>query len=221
MGVIIRQSFKASLSNYVGVVLGFLNMFILFPLFFEPEEMGAIRLFIELGTVLSAFALIGTNSSINRFFPYFKTIDQNNHGFFFWVLIIPMLGFAFLMTFLFIFGNQFFPFLNENALQYKALFPMLICLIFANIFIIVTEVSCANHGRIAVPNFSKEVLMRILIIASGSLFYFKIVSFNTCVWLIAFSYLSTMMLNVFYLKTLTKINLKPDLKFLNENKKLK
>jgi O-antigen/teichoic acid export membrane protein len=30
-----------------------------------------------------------------------------------------------------------------------------------------------------------------------------------------------MMLNVFYLKTLTKINLKPDLKFLNENKKLK
>lgn len=221
MGIIIRQSFKASISNYVGVFLGFINMFILFPLFFSPEEMGAVRLFMELGTVLAAFALFGTNSSINRFFPYFKTNDQKHHGFFFWVLLIPSIGFLLLTVTLFLFGTEFFLFINENALQYKGLFPMLICLIFSNIFIIVSEVSCANHGKIAITNFSKEILMRVLIIVSASLYYFKLINFETCIWLIALSYAVTMILNIFYLRSLTKINLRPDIQFLNRNKKLK
>ena len=178
MGVIIRQSFKASLSNYVGVGLGFISLIFLFPLFFTPKELGAYRLFIELGGVLSAFALMGTNSSINRFFPYFKTKDQKHNGFFFWVFSIPAVGFFLLMLFFLFFGEQFFVFINEDALQYKELFPMFILLIIANIYIAVTEVSCANHGRIAVTNFSKEVLMRLLIIAGGALFYFKIIDFT-------------------------------------------
>jgi O-antigen/teichoic acid export membrane protein len=220
MGLIIRQSFKASISNYLGFALGFLSLFILFPLFFTPVELGAVRLFIELGSVLSAFALMGTNSSINRFFPYFKTADQKHHGFFFWALVIPAIGFLFLTLILFISGDSFFVFLNENALEYKSLFPMLICLIFINVYIMVTEVSCANHGRIALTNFSKEVVMRIFIVLSGCLFYFKIISFDTCIWLIVASYGITLILNFFFLSRLTAINLRPDFNFLKENKKL-
>jgi O-antigen/teichoic acid export membrane protein len=108
MGVIIRQSFKASISNYIGVVLGFISLIFLFPLFFTPKELGAYRLFIELGGVLSAFALMGTNSSINRFFPYFKTNDQKHHGFFFWAFTIPAIGFILLMIFFLFFGQSFF-----------------------------------------------------------------------------------------------------------------
>jgi O-antigen/teichoic acid export membrane protein len=78
VGVIARQGFKASISNYIGMGLGFLSLFILFPKFFEPEKLGAIRLFIELGTVLSALGLMGTHYSINRFFPYFKTQDLSS-----------------------------------------------------------------------------------------------------------------------------------------------
>ena len=80
MGVIIRQGFKAALSNYIGMGLGFLSLFILLPLFYTPEKLGAVRLFIELGTVLSSFALIGTHYSINRFFPFFKTADEKHHA---------------------------------------------------------------------------------------------------------------------------------------------
>lgn len=82
MGVIIRQGFKAAISNYIGMVLGFVSMFVLFPLYYPTKELGAIRIFIELATVLSAFALMGTHYSVNRFFPFFKTNDQTHHGFF-------------------------------------------------------------------------------------------------------------------------------------------
>lgn len=220
MGLIARQSFKASISNYIGFVLGFISLLLLFPLFFTPEQLGAYRLFIELGGMLSAFALLGTNSSINRYFPYFKTEDQKHHGFFFWVFLLPLIGFAILLLLFFVFGDAFFVFINENALRYRNMFPMFVVLIFANIFIVVSEVSYANHGRIALTNFSKEVILRILIIISGCLYYYKFVDFYTCIWFVVIAYVLTFLLNIFFLAKLTKVNLKPDFIFLIENKKL-
>jgi hypothetical protein len=73
--------------------LAFASLFLLFPLFFEPEELGAIRLLLESGAVMSTFALLGTNYSINRFFPYFRTEDKKHHGFFFWVFVTPAFGY--------------------------------------------------------------------------------------------------------------------------------
>ena len=74
MGIIIRQSFKASLSNYIGVIIGFASLIYFFPKFFTPSELGAIRLLIELGAIIGSFGLFGTTYSINRFFPYFKNL---------------------------------------------------------------------------------------------------------------------------------------------------
>lgn len=221
MGVIIRQGFKASITNYIGMVLGFLSLFLLFPLFYEPKQVGAIRLFLELGTVLSSFALLGTHYSINRFFPSFKTSDQKHHGFFFWAFIFPFTGFLLLLSVLAIGGNDIFLFLNKDALKYKELFPMLLVLVFIILYQVITEVSCANHGRIAVPNFMKEVIMRSLIILAGFAYYAGIVNFNQSVWLIVMAYFIALAGNFWFLNKLTLINLKPDLQFLKSNKILK
>lgn len=221
MGVIIRQGFKAALSNYIGMGLGFLSLFILFPLFYEPKELGAIRLFIELGTVLSAFSLMGTHYSINRFFPFFKTADQKHHGFFFWVLVFPLVGFVILLLNLLIFGDAFFTFINPNALQYKEMLPMLLLLIFIILYQVVSEVSCANHGRIAVPNFMREIVMRALIIVAGVLYYYKVVDFYQSVWLMVLSYAVALTGNIWFLHKLTRINLRPSFDFIRKNPKIK
>ena len=221
MGVIVRQGFKAALSNYIGMGLGFLSLFILFPLFYDPEKLGAIRIFIELGTVLSSFALMGTNYSVNRFFPFFKTSDHKNHGFFFWALIFPLIGFGILMLILWIGGNQIFIFINPNALKYREIFPMLILLVFIILYQVVSEVSCANHGRIAVPNFMREIAMRALIIVAGLAYYFGLVNFNQSVWLIVGAYAVALTGNIWFLSRLTKINLRPDFIFLKKNPTIK
>ncbi len=221
MGVIIRQGFKAAISNYIGMVLGFVSMFVLFPLYYPTKELGAIRIFIELATVLSAFALMGTHYSVNRFFPFFKTNDQTHHGFFFWVLIFPLIGFTLLLISLVLFGQSFFTFINPEANQYAELFPLLLLLIFIILYQNVTEVSCANHGRTAVPNFMKEVVMRVLILLSGTLYFLKIISFNQSLWLIVSAYIVALIGSIWFLTRLTKINLKPDFNFLRKNKVLK
>lgn len=221
MGVIIRQGFKAALSNYIGMGLGFLSLFILFPLFYEPKEVGAIRLFIELGTVLSAFSLMGTHYSINRFFPFFKTADQKHHGFFFWAMLFPMVGYSILLLCLLIFGDKFFTFINPNAADYKELFPMLLLLIFIILYQVVSEVSSANHGRIAVPNFMREIVMRSLIIVAGLLYYFKFVNFYQSVWLMVGAYGVALFGNIWFLSKLTRIHLRPNFDFIRKNPKIR
>jgi O-antigen/teichoic acid export membrane protein len=221
MGVIIRQGFKAALSNYIGVGLGFLSLFILFPLFYEPDELGAIRIFLELSSVLAAFALMGTHYSVNRFFPFFKTQDQEHHGFFFWILIWPLVGYIILTVVLLVSGSTIFNFINPDSMKYKDLFPLLLLLIFIILYQIVSEVTCANYGRIAVPNFMREVVLRSLIIIAGFLYYIKAVSFNTSILLIVFAYLIALSGNIFFLSKLTKISLKPNFEFIRKNRYLR
>jgi O-antigen/teichoic acid export membrane protein len=221
MGVIIRQGFKAALSNYVGMGLGFLSLFILFPLFYEPDELGAIRIFLESGSVLAALALMGTHYSINRFFPFFRTQDEKHHGFFFWVVVFPLIGYILLTILLLIAGRPIFNFLNPSAMAYRELFPMLLLLIFIILYQIVSETTSANHGRIAVPNFMREIVMRSLIIISGLLYYFKVVSFSISIWLMVCSYLIALAGNIYFLSRLTKITLKPDFDFIRSNPKLR
>ena len=220
MGVIIRQGFKAAISNYIGMGLGFLSLFILFPMFYEPKELGAVRLFLEMGSVLAAFALMGTHYSINRFFPYFKTQDQKHHGFFFWVLVFPSAGYLLLLITLFLFGQEIFNFINPS-MSYREYLPMLLVLIFLVLFQIITEVTCANHGRIAVPNFMKEIVMRCLIIVPGILYYFHFIPFDASIWLIVSAYLLAVAGNIVFLSRLTKINLRPDFDFIRKNPALK
>lgn len=221
MGVIIRQGFKASVSNYAGMILGFVSFLFLFPFFYTPKELGALRLFIEMGTIFSSFALMGTHYSINRFFPSFRTADQRHHGFFFWAAVLPLIGYMLLLIGFAFQGESIFLFINKNALQYRNIFPALLFLIFIILYQIVSEVSCANHGRTAVPNFMKEVVIRVLIIISGLAYYFKYISFSESIWLITGSYALALIGNIWFLKKLTKVNLKPDFHFIRKHPELK
>lgn len=218
MGIVARQSFKASISNYLGVFLGFLNLFVLFPKYFDPTNLGALRLLLETGAVFSSFALLGTNYSINRFFPYFKTDDRQHNGFFFWAFSVPAFGYLLVMLGLIFFKEQILHLYKKDATLLNGLYPMLYVLVFFSLFQTVAETCNANHGRIAVPNFLREVLLRLLILAAGTAYYYEWIGFETSLWIMVASYGLVVTFNFIYLRQFTIINLKPDLEFLRHNK---
>ena len=86
MGVIIRQSIKGTLVNYLGVAIGFVTIFFVLTSYLNTEEVGLTRVLIDAAVLFSSFAQIGTGSSIVRFFPYFKDEERKDHGFFGWTL---------------------------------------------------------------------------------------------------------------------------------------
>ncbi len=221
MGVIIRQSIKASISNYLGIGLGFLSLFLLQPLFYDPNDLGAIRLLLESAAVISSFALMGTNYSINRFFPYCRTEDRKHHGFFFWAFALPMVGYLIILAALLIFREPILSLFGSDAQKLGGLYPMLIYLVLFSLYQVVLETCAANHARIAIPNFLREVLVRILIIASGFAFYKGWISFETSVWCMVLSYLLVVLLNLLFISRLTPIHLNPDFEFIRSNPELK
>lgn len=221
MGIIIRQSFKASLSNYIGVIIGFASLIYFFPKFFSPSELGAVRLLIELGAIIGSFGLFGTTYSINRFFPYFKKSPHHN-GFFFWVFAIPLIGFTLISVNYFFFEYDFIRLFKTNdANLIEQIYPMLIFLILGVMGQMVLESANANHGRIAVPNFLREILIRAILLTGAGLYYSKYISFDMACWFVALAYLLAFLGNLLYLRTLTPIRLKPDFKFLNANPAIK
>lgn len=92
MGVIRRQSLRTAILSYLGVGLGYINVVLLFPVFFEPEQFGLTRVLIAVIGISAQFALFGMTNAIIRFFPRFKGGDEDKHH--------GMLGLALLSGFI-------------------------------------------------------------------------------------------------------------------------
>ena len=72
MGIIIRQSIKGTIVNYVGIAIGFFTTFFVLTRFLTAEEIGLARVLIEAATLIAGLAQLGTNSSIVRFIPILR-----------------------------------------------------------------------------------------------------------------------------------------------------
>ena len=83
MGIVIRQSIKATIVNYVGAFLGFVTTVFVMTRFLKPEEIGLTKVIYEVAALVAGFAQLGTSASAMRFFPYFKNPEKNHNGFFF------------------------------------------------------------------------------------------------------------------------------------------
>ena len=99
MGIIAKQSIQGTIVTYLGVAVGFVTTFFVLTRFLSAEEIGLARVLIDAATLFIGLAQLGTSSSIIRFYPHFRsqeqgTKSQDDHGFFFWTLIIPLVGFA-------------------------------------------------------------------------------------------------------------------------------
>lgn len=81
MGIIKKQSIAATIINYAGVLVGFLNSAILLPTLFSPEEVGLLGFLTSLTAIFATIATFGIPLITGKMFPSFRSKDGNN-GFF-------------------------------------------------------------------------------------------------------------------------------------------
>ena len=220
MGIVARQSIKASISNYLGVLIGFATLLYFYPLFFTPKQLGASRLLVEIGAVVSGFSLLGSTYAVNRFFPYFKN-PPLHHGFFFWIFLIPALGYLLSASGILILEDDFIKLFKKDTSMISDILPMIVVLVLFMMLQSLFESVASNYGRITIPNFIREVVVRLFILVFAYLFYVKIISFTTFCWSLTGVYLIGAIATIFYVKQLTPISLKPDFKFLSDHPEVK
>ncbi len=216
MGVIIRQSIKGTLVNYLGVAIGFVTTFFVITSYLTTEEVGLTRVLIDAAVLFSSFAQIGTSSSIIRFFPYFKDEEGKNHGFFFWTLVVPLVGFlVFTLVFL-LFKQPIINLFSEKSPLFVNYFRFVIPL---GLFMLYQSVFEANANvlmRIVVPKFVREVGVRAGLLIIYLLFGYHYINLDGLVVGFCITYFIAALIDIIYLFTLQKISLKPDLKFITK-----
>ena len=213
MGIIIRQSIKGTVANYFGIAIGFITTFFVLTHFLTAEEVGLTRVLVDAAVLFSSFAQIGTSSSIIRFFPYFKDGDDKYHGFFFWTLIFPIVGFLIFLAVFYLLKQQIIGAFAEKSPLFVNYFRFVIPLSLFMLYQTVFEANSNVLMRIVVPKIVREVGIRIALLVIYILYGFHHITLDGLVIGFCITYFLAALIDIIYLFSLQKISIKPDWKF--------
>lgn len=102
MGIVKKQAYKNTIVSYLGMVIGFVNLILLYPRFFTTEQLGLFQLLIALSVLYSLIASLGAPNIIIRYFPFFKSEDRIHNGFISFIALYALIGFLISTTLFFI-----------------------------------------------------------------------------------------------------------------------
>ena len=221
MGVIAKQSIRGTIVTYLGIVVGIVTTFFVLTRFLTTEEIGLARVLIDAATLFIGLAQLGTNASIIRFFPYFKEKDSDeDHGFFFWALVVPFVGF---LIFAIVFWACRVPlcaWFGDKSSLFVDHYYFVLPLAFFMLYQAICESTCNVLMRIVVPRGVRELWVRVGLLAIYLLKAYNVISIDGLVIGICVNYAIAAIINLCYFFSLKKINLRPDWSFLRANKSL-
>lgn len=208
MGIVVRQSIKGTIMNYIGVAVGFITTFFVMTKYLTQEEIGLTRVMADAAILLSGLAALGTNTSAMRYYPYFKDKESRDHGFFGWTIIVPAVGFL-IFTILFLVFKDFVinKFSEESPLFVDYMY-LIIPMGFFMMYMTVFETNANLLMRIVVPKFVREVGIRFLTLADYILYITGVISLDWMVIGLCLTYFVGTLLNIIYLLSLSKISFK-------------
>ncbi|MCQ2263038.1 MAG: polysaccharide biosynthesis C-terminal domain-containing protein [Bacteroidales bacterium] len=209
MGIIIRQSIKGTIANYVGIAVGFVTTFFVLTNYLTTEEVGLTRVLVDAAVLFSTLAQLGTGSSTVRYYPYFKD-DDKNHGLFFWTLIIPFVGFLAFLGIFFACKDLLIRAFEDNSALFVNYFYFVIPIAFFMLYTTVFEVNATILNRVAVPKFIREVVIRSCLLIGYLLFGFNVINLDGLVIVFCATYGIAALLNLLYLLKSGRVSFKPD-----------
>lgn len=89
MGVVISQSIKNTLTNYLGIVVGAINVLFLFTNFLSDDYFGLITFIFSTAYIMMPLMAFGTQNTIIKFYSSYKT-RQSQNSFLTLMLFLPL-----------------------------------------------------------------------------------------------------------------------------------
>lgn len=208
MGIVVRQSIKGTLMNYLGVAVGFITTFFVMTKYLTQEEVGLTRVMADAAILLSGLGALGTNTSALRYYPYFRDKNSRDHGFFGWTIIVPAIGFTIFTILFFAFKSAIIGMFADKSSLFVDYIYLVIPMAFFMMYMTVFETNANILMRIVVPKFVREVGIRLFTLADYILYITKVIDLDGMVLGLCLAYLVATLLNIIYLLSLSKISFK-------------
>lgn len=206
MGIVIKQSAISTTITYMGVVIGYINLLILFPKYMSPAEVGLARLVQDAAMLLVPFAQIGVGQLVVKYFPQHTNKPQYKE---FVGLVISFLLIALvLFTSIFILFNPSFEvYFAQEAPQVAQYLYYILGLVFIlaihNLLVAFSQSSL----NIVLPSFLKEILLRAITLFGIILFASQIINFNQFIILLISAYFINLLILLLYLRSKGILNI--------------
>ena len=221
MGVIAKQSIRGTIVTYLGIAVGVVTTFFVLTRFLTAEEIGLARVLVDAATLFIGLAQLGTNASIIRFYPYFKEKDSDeDHGFFFWALVVPFIGFLLFAVLYWACRVPLSAWFGDKSPLFVEYYYFVLPMAFFMLYQTICESTCNVLMHIVVPRAVRELIVRVGLLAIYLLYAFRVLSLDGLVIGLCVNYAVAALINLIYFFSLKPVNLRPDWAFLRANKGL-
>lgn len=183
LGTIARQTIQNSIFSYLGVVLGGVNVALLYPRIFSEEEIGLINILLAVSAMLAQFSSFGVNGVTNYFFHHFKEKASRHKGFFSILLLVILVGYAlFLVVFGFFHEQILFSRAEDSALLGQYGFYVIPITFFTLSFLVI-DIYAAVLSRSVIGVFMQEFVFRCVNLILALLYLFHLIDFGLFLFL--------------------------------------
>ena len=144
----------------------------------------------------------------------------SDHGFFFWTLIVPLVGFALFTAIYCACHEPLSHWFGEKSPLFVEYYYMVLPMAFFMLYQTVFETNANVCMHIVVPRAVRELITRIGLLVVYLLYAFECLNINGFVIALCAVYAVAMLCNMGYLFSLGEVSLRPDMQFLRENRSL-
>lgn len=214
MGIVINQSIRGTITNYIGTLIGFVTIMFQTKLL-GAEIIGLSKILLEAGNLFSSFAQLGTTASTVRFFPYFKNEKNRNNGFFFYLMIVPFIGLLIFIPLLLLLKETVCEYFKSSPLfveYYNWIIPLMCFLTYWGVF----ESYSSVLLRITIPKIIREIVFRLLIIIVYTLYAFDLIDLTGFVACYILVYGISASATFYYLSRIAPVSMKHDFSYVDK-----
>lgn len=204
MGIVQRQSILNTAVVYTGILIGFINLLYIQPLFLKPEEIGLTRVLYSFSGILSVLMPLGAANILVRYFPQYRKDDEGHNGFLGFVLLYALVGFLFFSIILYLTRDfvtaQYVKQSRLFADNYWLVFPLGFYLTFIQIL----NIYSFSLFKSVAPSVFSEIVVRALNIAIIILYHYGYLSFSQFITSFTLLYAVNLLLLVIYAWIISK-----------------
>ena len=156
-----NQSLVNSISDYLGVVLGYVNTVLLMPYWLTTDQLGLARTLLDTGVLFSQFAQIGVPSIIIRFLPKFREDKSRLKELMGFGLLLAILGIAVFAVLIWVLAGPIDSFFGESSPALAENFNWIIVVGAGMVFFNVVDGMLKAYYKTTFAYFQKSVVIRL------------------------------------------------------------
>lgn len=212
MGIIQKQGSISTLFNYAGVGIAYVNLIFILPHFLSLEQIGLLRVIIEIATLLMLVFQFGSPYLIIRFFPRYADSDRNQRSFYTLALVFSFFGILMMLLFYQTFRHSIMDYFSEKSASISDYETAFLAISGALVLFNVFERIFGSKKIVVIPTFLKELVYRAGLSVITILFGLQVLTFSQGVNLwVGFYALAPIILFLLYKKKFgLKFSFSPD-----------